>query len=671
MQIQYIKGVGERMAARFAKLGIYTLEDLLSYYPRDYVDYSEVYPLASAPYDTKCVVKASLVEKKGSVRVHGGKAMYSALAIDQTAALKLVWFNNPYALSSLEIDAEYLFYGKVGGNLAVREMISPSVLPLAKAQKTPLLPIYPLTAGISSAYIAKCVQNAFAAVELIDETLPADIVEKYRLSSRCEAIHMVHFPQNTDEIQKARRRLIFEELLCLQLGMLSLRSHHSSLGHSVMHSVNLDEFWRAMPFAPTAAQSKSADEICRDMAGQAPMNRLLQGDVGSGKTVVAAAAVYMAYINAGQSVLMAPTEILARQHMATLSRLLAPFGINTVLLSGSVKGAERKAALAAIASGEADLVIGTHALIADKVRFANLSLAVTDEQHRFGTQQRKLLADKARSPHLLVMSATPIPRTLSLLMFGELDISVLDELPPGRRAISTYTITGKKRRDMYGFIRRHIEQAEQCYIVCPLIDDEGSELAGVVQYYENTAKPLLGNARVGLMHGKLNAKDKAEVMRRFSEGELDVLVCTTVIEVGVDVKNATIIAIENAERYGLSALHQLRGRVGRNDKEAYCILISDNTGDSVQKRLAFLCHNQDGFELAKYDLETRGPGDFFGDRQHGLPQLKLADLVKDSRVLYAAQSEAVRLHGKDPELKAYPLLKNAVEALFGERYAAN
>lgn len=669
--MQFVKGVGEKSALRLNKLGIFTAEDLLCYYPRDYVDYSEIYPLASAPYDIKCVVKAVVFGKTGAVRVRGGKSMYKASAGDETAALTLTWFNNPYALAALEIDSQYLFYGKIGGNLAVREMISPAVLSCKKASISPFVPVYPLTQGLTSAYIAKCVKNAFAIMPDIAETLPDEIIARYKLCSRIEALHKIHCPQNTDDIKAARRRLIFDELLCLQLGMLNLRKRGRALTGAAMHDAPLDDFWAAMPFKPTSAQVRSANELRLDLIQQTPMNRLLQGDVGSGKTVVAAAGIYLAHKNGYQSVLMVPTEILARQHTATLSQLLAPFGIKVALLSGSVKGANRKAVLAQISSGEINLVIGTHAVIEGKVNFARLGFAITDEQHRFGVRQRSLLASKADNPHLLVMSATPIPRTLGLLLFGELDISILDELPPGRRKIKTYSVTGKKRRDMYGFLLEHIALGEQCYIVCPLIDDNESELAAVTQYYENTAKPLLKGARVGLMHGRLKADDKAKVMQSFADGELDVLVSTTVIEVGVDVKNATIMVIENAERYGLSALHQLRGRVGRNSKDAYCILISDNTNESVQKRLSFLCHNQDGFEVAKYDLETRGPGDFFGDRQHGLPQLKIADLAKDSRILYAAQKEAVDINNHDPELSNHTELKKAVDALFKERFTGN
>ena len=403
------------------------------------------------------------------------------------------------------------------------------------------------------------------------------------------------------------------------------------------------------------------------------MNRLLQGDVGSGKTLVAAAGVYAAAQSGYQSVLMAPTEILAAQHADTLDRLLAPLGIRVALLTGSVKGAAKKAALRAIAAGEVELVVGTHAVLSAGVEFARLGFAVTDEQHRFGVRQRSLLAAKADHPHLLVMSATPIPRTLGLLMFGDLDISVLDELPPGRTPVKTYAITGKKRADMYGFVRRQLAAGRQAYIVCPVIDEGENDMQAVTTYYTDVAQPLLEHYRVGLMHGRLKAAEKAAVMDAFKAGALDVLVSTTVIEVGVDVPNANIIVIENAERYGLSALHQLRGRVGRGKGEAYCVLISDHATDAVKKRLSFLCHTNDGFEIAKFDLETRGPGDFFGSRQHGLPTLRIADLMADSRALYAAQKEALALVGADPALRSpgNAGLRRLAEELFSDDTALN
>ena len=673
MDIRYLKGVGEKRAAQLAKLGIFTVDDLLGFYPRDYVDYSRPSPVASAPYDVKCVVRATVYGKGALTRIRGGKQMVKILAGDDTAGLSLVYFNNPYISQKLEVGTEYCFFGKVGGGFAQREMVNPVMLTAEAASATPLVPVYPQTEGINSNYLAKCMRTAFAAAPDIPEPLPAWMLQKYRLCPKADAVRMIHFPRSTAEIASARRRLIFEELLALQLGLLLLRSRDATLTGAPMKPVDLQPFWASLPFSPTGAQKRAAQEILADFNKLSPMNRLLQGDVGSGKTLVAAAGIYAAWKNGYQSALMAPTEILAAQHAETLRRMLEPLGVRVALLTGSVKGAAKKAVRKAIAEGEADLVVGTHAVLGPDVEFRKLGFAVTDEQHRFGVRQRSALAGKADHPHLLVMSATPIPRTLGLLMFGDLDISILDELPPGRTPVKTYAITGKKRADMYGFLKAQLAAGRQAYIVCPVIDESETDMQSVTSYYEETARPLLEGYRVGLMHGRLKAAEKNAVMQQFKDGELDVLVSTTVIEVGVDVPNANLIVIENAERYGLSALHQLRGRVGRGKGEAYCILISDHTGEAVKKRLSFLCHTTDGFAIAKFDLETRGPGDFFGSRQHGLPSLHIADLMADSKALYAAQQEAIDLVAADPGLRQPENagLRALAEGLFREQTALN
>ncbi len=673
MDIRYVKGVGEKRAAQLAKLGIRTTEDLLGFYPRDHIDYSHPYAVADAPYDVKCALRAEIYEKGGVTRLPGGRQVIKIFAGDDTASLSLVYFNDPYTPKKLTVGETYLFFGKVGGTLAAREMINPEVRTEAAVGEMPLAPVYPLTEGVSSAYLAKCVRTVLAAAPQIAEPLPEALLQRYRLCGKEEALQKIHFPQSADDVHAARRRLIFEELLALQLGLLLLRGREAARTGAPMRAVSLEPFWAALPFAPTNAQRRSAGEIVADFMKKAPMNRLLQGDVGSGKTLVAAAGVYAAAQNGYQSVLMAPTEILAAQHAETLGRLLAPLGIRTALLTGSVKGKAKKEVLRAIETGEAQLVVGTHAVLGEGVRFARLGFAVTDEQHRFGVRQRGQLAAKADHPHLLVMSATPIPRTLGLLLFGDLDISVLDELPPGRTPVKTYAVTGKKRADLYGFIRRQIEAGRQAYLVCPVIDENESDMQAVTAYYDEVARPMLAGCRVGLMHGRLKAAEKAAVMEEFKAGRIDALVSTTVIEVGVDVPNASLIAIENAERYGLSALHQLRGRVGRGGGAAYCVLISDHVTEAVKKRLSFLCHTNDGFEIAKFDLETRGPGDFFGSRQHGLPTLRIADLAADSRVLYAAQAEALALIQSDPALRApeHAGLRGMAEGMFSGDTALN
>ena len=668
--IRYLKGVGEKRAEQFAKLGVKTLGALLSYYPRDYVDYSNPFTIASAPYDTPCAIKAAVYAKGPAVRIGAGRTMQKITVADETATLTLTFFNNPYVSAALETEKEYLFYGRVEGPLTRREMVSPVYL---KANTAPLLAaVYPLTQGLRSAYISKCVQTALAELQAEDwrDPLPLGLQEQFALLPHKKAVEQIHFPSSLGMAQAARKRLIFEELLVLQLGLLSLRGRQREQTAVCCPKIDFAPFWSSLSFTPTLAQKRCANEIAADLQGPLPMNRLLQGDVGSGKTLVAAAAILQMKRGGYQSALMAPTEILAAQHAETLHAMLSSHGVRVVLFTAAVKGPARKAVLAAIANGEADLVVGTHALLGEAVCFAKLGLTVTDEQHRFGVRQRALLAGKGKSPHLLVMSATPIPRTLALIIFGDLDISVLDEMPKGRTAVKTYRIGERKRADMFGFIAKQVQSGKQAYIVCPLIEEGEGEMQAVTTYCEQIAKPLLSHARIGLLHGKMKSKDKSELMRSFKEGSIDVLCSTTVVEVGVDVPNATLMVIENAERYGLSALHQLRGRVGRGAAESYCILVSDHVGEAVQKRLSFFCRTFDGFAIAKYDLETRGPGDFFGNRQHGLPKLKIADLAADTVILSQTQAVAAQIAAEDPLLANHAQLKLAVEQLFYEDGAA-
>ena len=672
--VRYLKGVGPKTAERFEKLGILTLSDLLCHYPRRYLDFSKPYSIAEAPSDTECVVKAEVFAKPGGRILPGGRRMERITAGDDVSSLEVTWFNNPYAVQKLELGQEYYFQGIVTGGMLRRQMVNPQVRTDAQVASSPFEAVYPQTEGLTSSAIAKCVRQLLPHVELLPDPLPPGMLKKYRLLPKADAVRAIHCPASEEEAFAARRRLIYEELLVLQLGIGRMKNHGAASTGAPMQKADASPFWDALPFSPTGAQRRAVEEILTDMAGETSMNRLLQGDVGSGKTLVAAAAIW-ACIRAGyQAALLAPTEILASQHAENLNRLLAPFGMRVALLTGGMKAAPRRTTLAAIRDDEADLIVGTHAILSEGVSFARLGLAVVDEQHRFGVRQRGLLAEKAANPHLLVMSATPIPRTLGLLMYGDLDISILDELPPGRKPVKTRCITGKKRADLYGFLDREIGAGRQVYIVCPAIEDAGSSgLNAVKSYYEDIAKALLPDRRVGLMHGRLKPKEKAEVMEDFKAGRLDALVSTTVIEVGVDVPNATVMVIENAERYGLSALHQLRGRVGRGAAESWCFLVSDNASESVQKRLRFLCSTSDGFAVAQYDLETRGPGDFFGSRQHGLPTLQVADLMNDTRTLHAAQSEAAALLAADPLLERpeHALLARQVEQMFDQAGAMN
>ena len=672
--VRYLKGVGPKTAERFEKLGILTLSDLLCHYPRRYLDFSKPYSIAEAPADTECVVKAEVFAKPGGRILPGGRRMERITAGDDVSSLEITWFNNPYAAQKLELGQEYYFQGIVTGGMLRRQMVNPQVRTDAQVKSSPFEAVYPQTEGLTSSAIAKCVRQLLPHAELLPDPLPSEMLKKYRLLSKADAVRAIHCPATEEEAFAARRRLIYEELLVLQLGIGRMKNHGAASTGAPMKKADASPFWELLPFSPTGAQRRAVEEILTDMSGETSMNRLLQGDVGSGKTLVAAAAIW-ACIRAGyQAALLAPTEILASQHAENLNRLLSPFGMRVALLTGGMKAAARRTTLAAIRDDEADLIVGTHAILSEGVEFARLGLAVVDEQHRFGVRQRGLLAEKAANPHLLVMSATPIPRTLGLLMYGDLDISILDELPPGRKPVKTRCITGKKRADLYGFLDREIDSGRQVYIVCPAIEDAGgSGLNAVKSYYEDIAKAYLPDRRVGLMHGKLKPKEKAEVMDDFKSGRLDALVSTTVIEVGVDVPNATVMVIENAERYGLSALHQLRGRVGRGAAESWCFLVSDNVSESVQKRLKFLCSTSDGFAVAQYDLETRGPGDFFGSRQHGLPTLQIADLMNDTRTLHAAQGEAVALLAEDPLLERpeHALLARQVEQMFDKAGAMN
>ena len=672
--VQYLKGVGPAFAKKFEKLGIVTIRDLLLCYPRKYIDYTQPYTVVSAPYDVDCCVRATVLQKEPPRRITGGRVMNRVLAADDSGILSMTWFNASYAANNLVVGETYYFEGRIGGTLTRREISHPLVRTEAQVAACPFVAVYPGTDGLPAARHASCAHAALAFADELTDPLPPELLTRYRMPTKAAAVRGIHAPQSSEELAAARRRLIFEELYLLQIGIFLLRSHGRRKTSAPMHPLDLGPFWRSLPYPPTGAQKRSTEEILADLCGDVPMNRLLQGDVGSGKTLVAAAAIW-ACIRAGyQAALLAPTEILAAQHAEGLNKMLAPFGMRVALLTGGMKAAAKRTTLAAIRGDEADLVVGTHAILSEGVEFARLGLAVIDEQHRFGVRQRGMLAEKAANPHLLVMSATPIPRTLGLLIYGDLDISILDELPPGRTPVKTRCITGKKRRDLYHFLDQEIGRGRQVYLVCPAIEDvPDGGLNAVKSYYEDIAKALLPERRVGLMHGRLKPKEKAAVMEDFKAGRLDALVSTTVIEVGVDVPNASVMVIENAERYGLSALHQLRGRVGRGAAESWCFLVSDNQSENVQKRLKFLCSTTDGFAVAQYDLETRGPGDFFGSRQHGLPTLQIADLMNDTRTLHAAQSEAVALLAEDPLLERpeHALLARQVEQMFDKAGAMN
>ena len=676
--VSVLKGVGEQREKRLHRLGIMTVEDLLTHYPREYKDRSEILKIADLPPDEPATFLAQIKEEGQNSR--HGRLVYTRMKVyDETGAVGVLWYNQPYMKSSLKIGEWYLFSGRLQKKYGRTEVVSPECERIGENfAGGRILPVYPSVEGLSQKMLRNLMEEALKEMSGgMQEELPLWLRKEYHLAERNFAIENIHFPKTEQGFYDARRRLVFEELFLLQTALYQLKSTLEERGEGIRLKKKkaLQDGETLLPFALTDAQKRVLAEIEQDMISGKIMNRLVQGDVGSGKTLVAAAAIWFAAQNGWQSALLAPTEILARQHAATLADRLEPFGVNVTLLVGGMKAKERRIALSAIADGRAGLVVGTHAVLTDTVEFKNLGLAIVDEQHRFGVRQRGLLAGKAQSPHLLVMSATPIPRTLGLLMYGDLDISVLDELPPGRKPVKTWFITGKKRRDMYGFLDKQIEAGHQVYIVCPAIEENEASggLQAVTTYYTQTACALLPRRRIGLLHGKLKPKEKDEVMQKFKAGELDVLVSTTVIEVGVDVPNATVMVIENAERFGLSALHQLRGRVGRGAADSCCILISDNVNEPVRERLQFLCRTPDGFAVAKYDLETRGPGDFFGAAQHGLPTLRVADLVQDTKTLRVAQDEAKALLAKDPNLidPAHRALSDEVERLFETAGAMN
>ena len=667
--VRYIKGIGEAKAKSLSKLGIATLGDLINWFPRRYEDRREIKPISQLiPGEPACVSAMIASEPKLS-HIRKGMDLVKVRAVDDTGALDVTFFNQSWLKNQLRVGETYTFYGRAEGSLLRKSMASPIVEPEGRREHTGrIVPIYPLTAGISQLLLSRAIRQGLdSCADILPDCLPDGVRQAHQLCRVNYAYENIHFPEAPEALDIARRRLAFEELFFFAIGLKLLRSRRETVSVEPFQPVDMAPFYNALPFTLTDAQRRCVEEAIADMQSGKPMNRLCQGDVGSGKTMVAAACVYFCVKNGRQAALMAPTELLAEQHYRGLAPLLERLNIRCALLTGSTTAKTKRSVTAQLATGEIDFAIGTHALISGGVAYADLGLVVTDEQHRFGVRQRGVLAGKANNPHLLVMSATPIPRTLGLLIYGDLDISILDELPPGRTPVKTRCITGKRRQDLYRFLDSEIDKGRQVYLVCPAIEDvPDGGLNAVKTYYEDIAKALLPDRRVGLMHGKLKPKEKAAVMEDFKAGRLDALVSTTVIEVGVDVPNASVMVIENAERYGLSALHQLRGRVGRGAAESWCFLVSDNTSEAVQKRLKFLCSTTDGFAVAQYDLETRGPGDFFGSRQHGLPTLQIADLMNDTRTLHAAQSEATALLAADPLLEspAHALLAAQVQQMF-------
>ena len=667
--IRYIKGVGEARAKSLAKLGITDLRSLLSYFPRAYEDRRTYKKIADLiPGENACVCAVIAGEPKLS-RIRKGLDLVKLRVVDETGALELTYFNQSYLKNTFRTGDTYVFFGRAEGTPRRPQMTNPLFEREGAHQLTGrIMPIYPLTAGISQSMLYKAIEQGLAAcVDELPDILPENVRLVYQLCHTRYAYENIHFPTDDEALAAARRRLAFEELFLLALGLKLLRSRRTFVAGKQCKTVDLSPFFAALPFSLTVAQRRAVDDIARDLSLDRPMNRLCQGDVGSGKTMVAAAAIYMAAKNGLQCALMAPTEILAEQHYRSLAPLLTPLGISCALLTASTKVRERRALNEALRSGELSLVIGTHALLSPDVQYQNLGLVVTDEQHRFGVDQRAALSAKGENPHLLVMSATPIPRTLALMIYGDLDVSVLNELPPGRQKIDTFAVPSSYHARIYAFLRKLVQEGRQAYIVCPMVaenDELPDERKAVTAYAAHLQTEVFPDLRVAPIHGKMKPKEKDTVMRAFAAHEIDVLVSTTVIEVGVDVPNAALMLIENAECFGLSQLHQLRGRVGRGQHKSYCVLVSDNKGEENKARLKIMSSTNDGFAIAEEDLRLRGPGDFFGSRQHGLPALRVADLSCNLSLLHETQSAAEQLLAADSELYEHPLLKARVELLF-------
>ncbi|MBR6652569.1 MAG: ATP-dependent DNA helicase RecG [Anaerotignum sp.] len=663
--VSMLKGIGEQRERKLQKLGISTIEDLLTHYPREYKDRSEIVKIADLPMDEPSTFLAQ-VKEEGQNSRHG-RLVYTRMKVyDETGSVGVLWYNQPYMKNSLKIGEWYLFSGKLQKKYGRKEILSPEVERIGENfAGGRILPVYPASEGISQKMLRNLMEEALSQMSGgMREELPLWLRKEYKLAERNFAIENIHFPKTEQGFYDARRRLVFEELFVLQTALFQLKNTLEDSGEGIMLKKKkaLQEAEALLPFALTNAQKRVLKEMEKDMTSGKIMNRLVQGDVGSGKTAVAMVAAYLAIKNGYQATIMAPTEVLANQHFESFQKVFEPAGIKVVLLTGSLKAKEKRETLEQVKSGEAQMIVGTHAVIQKGVEYHKLGLAITDEQHRFGVRQRSTLADKGENVHTLVMTATPIPRTLALILYGDLDISIIDELPPGRQKIDTSAVDSRYHQRIYTFIQKHVKEGRQAYVICPMIEEnEKLEVQNVLDYTEELTKEL-PECRVACVHGKMKAKEKQEIMDGFAAGEIDVLVSTTVIEVGINVPNATIMLIENAERFGLAQLHQLRGRVGRGSEKSYCILVSDTKTKVAKERMKTMTESEDGFIISEKDLKLRGPGEFFGIRQHGLPELKIADLYKDMAILKEAQSAAAELLKKDRFLEAeeHQLLKEHI-----------
>ena len=671
--VRYIKGIGEKKAQALGKLGVFSLYDLVSYFPARYEDRTKFCPIAAAAGGEYVCIRALVADMPRLVRVRRGMELVKFRAVDESGSVDITYFNQNYVKDQLSRGDTVCFYGRIEISGSRRSMANPAweKESAPKGVTGCIMPVYRMNAALNQRTIRDAVRQGLSAcADQLPDFLPEDVRARNKLAQARYAYENIHFPPDFESLAIARRRLVFEELFVLACALGTMRAERTREGGIHMRRVDLAPFFAALPFSPTGAQRRAIDESAADMTGGFVMNRLVQGDVGSGKTLVAAALVWLCRENGYVSAFMAPTEILAEQHFATLSAMLGPMGIRAGLLTGSMSAKEKREKKAAIKAGEYDLIIGTHALFSEDVEYSRLGLIITDEQHRFGVKQRSALIAKGERPHVLVMSATPIPRTLALMIYGDLDVSVIDELPPGRQKVDTFAVDESYRARLNGFIRKLVGEGRQVFVVCPKVEEDAdAECELRLRSAEEHAKELAAEfpeLRVACVHGKMKPRDKERTMAAFAAGETDILVATTVIEVGVDVPNAALMIIENAERFGLSQLHQLRGRVGRGSHKSWCILVSDNKSEEVKARLGVMSRTNDGFEISEEDLRLRGPGDFFGSRQHGLPEMHVADLGADTQILKKAQDEAKTLLADDPELilPEHALLRERIALLF-------
>lgn len=668
--VNQLKGVGEGRAKTLKKLNIVKISDILSHYPRDYEDRSRVTPIKDLIPDENAVIVA-LVKDDPKTSYFGGMSVTKTRIYDGSGSISAVWYNQPYIKNNIKQGYKYVFIGKmVIKKNGARELQSPEIEKLdGECWQGGIIPVYPLCAGLSQKVFRKIVKDAIDLSDgCIKDSMPLSVRKENKLANKDFSIKNIHLPESYESYEIARERLVFEELFMLQTALLRLKNENVADKNGIkMENKDMTPFFDKLPFKFTDSQDKVIKEISDDMVSGKVMNRLVQGDVGSGKTAVAMASAYMAVMNGYQVAMMAPTEVLASQHYESFKSIFEPLGIKTAIMTGGQKSAAKKEAIALAASGEADIIVGTHALIQEKTVFKNIGLAITDEQHRFGVRQRQTLADKGKSPHVLVMTATPIPRTLALILYGDLDISIIDSLPPGRQTIDTFAVNSSYRQRIYNFINKEIAKGRQAYIICAMVEEnEKVEAESVVEYTETLRNTVLSDKNIAFVHGKMKSDEKDSILKSFSNGDIDILVSTTVIEVGINVPNATVMVIENAERFGLAQLHQLRGRVGRGSEKSYCILVSDNKSEITKQRLKTMTSTTDGFKISETDLKLRGPGEFFGTRQHGLPSLKIANLYKDMDILKKAQKAAQNLMKTDPQLSGEENidLKNELDEIF-------